>query len=463
MPVHLSSVQSQLFHDRHQGAKESADEYAQELRKLFRRAYAGVTPRGPEGEEWGQRVLSNQFVVGLRPELKAKIVGQEGSLDQLLIRAKFEEAKGKELAAAKNVAFQKKPAVPTTPRGPPENTTLRGQNQGTNPGFSAIRPPKSGRECFNCGMEGHLARACPYPKQPKSPREAQGRKEKVMSAVTSDDSRASKEQRVEELRKQLREAEMAAAVENTAGRLSMVTASEGTVSQLGPTIFTSVEVNGIPTKALVDTGSPATIISLKFVLMVLAGERDSTQTPSQWQATVLKKFSNPEVTLRNYGGQRLNIVSQVSLNLSQGNRYSEITVLVQKNAPNDLLLGTDSQSQLGFSLVMEKARNHKIDLLTGEECPETECVLLSGHKDGKKGTRELSSVADRSSVEDGMCGVGDGGAGVADAGGVHAVVEFVNRGRRCKWIRPITSAERHGWCGCGWCEGYQSSGVTDSL
>ena len=35
MPVHLSSVQSQLFHDRHQGAKESADEYAQELRKLF--------------------------------------------------------------------------------------------------------------------------------------------------------------------------------------------------------------------------------------------------------------------------------------------------------------------------------------------------------------------------------------------------------------------------------------------
>ena len=297
--------------------------------------------------------------MGLRPELKAKIVGQEGNLDQLLIRAIFEEAKGKELAAAKNVAFQKKPAVPTTPRGPPENTILRGQNQGSNTGFSAIRPPKSGRECFNCGMEGHLARTCPYPKQPKSPREAQGRKEKVMSAVTSDDSRGSKEQRVEELRKQLREAEMAAAVENTAGILNMVTASEGTVSQLGPTIFTSMKVNGVPTKALVDTGSPATIISFKFVLMVLAGER----------------------------------------------------------APNDLLLGTDSQSQLGSTLVMEKAPNHKIDLLTGEECPETECVLLSEHKDGKKGTRELSSVVDRSSVESGMCGVGDGGVGVADAGG----------------------------------------------
>ena len=234
---------------------------------------------GPEGEEWGQRVLSNQFVVGLRPKLKAKIVGQEGNLDQLLIRAKFEEAKGKELAAARSVAFQKKPAVPTTPRGPPENTTLQRQNQGTNPGF---RPPKSGRECFNCGMEGHLARTCPYRKQPKSQKEAQGRKEKMMSVVTSDDSKVSKEQRVEELRKQLREAEMAAAVQNTAGTLSMVTTSEGTVSQLGPTIFTSVKVNGVPTKALVDTGSPATIISLKFVLMVLAGERDSTQTPSQF-------------------------------------------------------------------------------------------------------------------------------------------------------------------------------------
>ena len=53
-PVHLSSVQSQLFHERRQKTNESVDEYAQELRKLFRRAYVGVSAGGPEGEVWRQ-------------------------------------------------------------------------------------------------------------------------------------------------------------------------------------------------------------------------------------------------------------------------------------------------------------------------------------------------------------------------------------------------------------------------
>ena len=38
--------------------------------------------------------------------------------------------------------------------------------------------------------------------------------------------------------------------------------------QLGPVIFTTIEVNGVPAKTLIDTGSPATIISLEFVLNV---------------------------------------------------------------------------------------------------------------------------------------------------------------------------------------------------
>ena len=46
----------------------------------------------------GQSVLANQFVAGLRPELKAKVVGSEGNMEQLLMKARFEEAKQKELA-----------------------------------------------------------------------------------------------------------------------------------------------------------------------------------------------------------------------------------------------------------------------------------------------------------------------------------------------------------------------------
>lgn len=40
----------------------------------------------------GQTVLANQFVSGLCQELKAKVVGTDRNLEQLLVKARFEEA-----------------------------------------------------------------------------------------------------------------------------------------------------------------------------------------------------------------------------------------------------------------------------------------------------------------------------------------------------------------------------------
>ena len=45
----------------------------------------------------GQSVLAYQFVVGLGSELKSKLVGREGSFEQLLEVARFEEARIKEI------------------------------------------------------------------------------------------------------------------------------------------------------------------------------------------------------------------------------------------------------------------------------------------------------------------------------------------------------------------------------
>ena len=43
----LTAIQS---HDRHQTAKESVDEFAQELKKLFHKVYSNLTRRGIEAE-----------------------------------------------------------------------------------------------------------------------------------------------------------------------------------------------------------------------------------------------------------------------------------------------------------------------------------------------------------------------------------------------------------------------------
>jgi len=46
-----------------------------------------------ETDTLGQTVLANQFVAGLLPEIKSKIVGCEGDFNRPLAKARFEEAK----------------------------------------------------------------------------------------------------------------------------------------------------------------------------------------------------------------------------------------------------------------------------------------------------------------------------------------------------------------------------------
>ena len=110
---------------------------------------------------------------------------------------------------------------------------------------------------------------------------------------------------------------------------------------LGPTVHTEVEIEGCPVKALVDTGSPATIVLLDCMLSVLAKGRCDNQTPEEWEDAVRQRLKPPEITLQNYGGGRLNIVAQLSVTIQSGTYSKTAVVMVQSQASVDLLLGTD--------------------------------------------------------------------------------------------------------------------------
>ena len=73
-PVQLMAVQTQLFHERKQGPQESADDFAEELKRVFAKAYDGRSRGTPEAESMGETILANQFVAGLLPGLKSKLV-----------------------------------------------------------------------------------------------------------------------------------------------------------------------------------------------------------------------------------------------------------------------------------------------------------------------------------------------------------------------------------------------------
>ena len=62
------------------------------------------------------------------------------------------------------------------------------------------------------------------------------------------------------------------------------------------------------------------------------------------------------VSLSSYGGNELQIVSQVQCWVTRGDREVDTILQVQKAAPVDLLLGTDVLSQLGFALIQTEHR-----------------------------------------------------------------------------------------------------------
>ena len=84
------------------------------------------------------------------------------------------------------------------------------------------------------------------PRRPKGDREDHGRKGNSVARVSPAEKRDDPAGRVEELRRELHKAELAAAAKETAG----VMRSMG----LGPTIMAKAKVNGVSTEALIDTG-----------------------------------------------------------------------------------------------------------------------------------------------------------------------------------------------------------------
>ena len=131
-----------------------------------------------------------------------------------------------------------------------------------------------------------MAQACPYPKSLRREVEAAGRPVSVVSVEGQTDAR---KQQIEELRRELREAELADAVDRATPATHHVSPTPGSSeSTLGPSVFVNLGVNGVSTDALVDTGSPATIVSLKFILKVLADCKDSQQTAEEWRKETME-------------------------------------------------------------------------------------------------------------------------------------------------------------------------------
>ena len=359
-PVRIQALESSIFRERRQKEGELVDTYAQDLQRLFQKAYPKALQGSEDAQVMGRSVLSNQFIGGLLPDLKRKIAYIEGAtFSELWQKARFEEARLQDL----------------TRTGPPTSTPSmkqrlhqeKQQRQGGQPppicptGQPSMRPIGQADDekrrnlqfvkCYNCSRYGHLAKDCRSVRQMG---EAQARTQNQGSAKPSSRNTATRTAAVVSV-----EGESQSPVENEpfkwmyemygVSRVNDLT-KDG-APRLGPTLIIPLKVDGVPVQALIDTGCPATIISREICRRILDNQEGQPLSPEQRKDRAIKRLQQPSLLLKAYCGKELCIGAEIAVQVATPHHAVNRVVLVQKDTPVDMLLGTDLMFALGIRVL----------------------------------------------------------------------------------------------------------------
>ena len=295
-------------------------------------------------ETMGRTVLTSQFVARLLPELKSNVAGSEGDFERLLVKARFEEDKLRDLSPS--------PKKKTQPTVPSQDASNEQESQPL-----AKSTPSGQTWCRKCQSHHHHWKQHPLCGR-SEPREAPGQKSstKQISAVTATPPST---QEVDSEG----DAVNSALDEAMATMYGVTPTNSPAAATLGPTIRTQVMLEGESVEALVDTGSPATIVSLKCIIDVLARKRPPGQSPQQWREAVQKRLQKPSIPLRNYGGGELNLVRELEVEIERAGYSIKSVIQIHVGASVELLLGTDVLPHLGFLVLARSTGGTTEDLL----------------------------------------------------------------------------------------------------
>ena len=259
---------------RKQTHNESVDLYAQEFERLFLKSYGSSGGMDTKSKEMLKRDL---FVQGLLLKWQKKVLPSAVSFNDALYQARATEEQEKQLSELHQPAWSKD--GPTQRRGgtssQPRQSSATSEEPRSNPsqGGTASNPQPCRSflgKWRNCGAVGHKVRYCTKDQPPTEAigqqRDRRTNRSVTTSTVSTEEPQdESLEEHCHRLQQELAQTElqrMSAAYDD----FLKVEAVNGAVGLL---FHREMNMAGVPVKGLIDTGSGATIISLRRLVRQL--------------------------------------------------------------------------------------------------------------------------------------------------------------------------------------------------
>ena len=352
-PPKRDALRSAELIKRKQRTDEPVDKYAQSFEMLFDKSYGNREGMDQASKDMLKRDL---FVQGLLWKWQEKVLpSSANTFDDALYQTRIAEEQERQLSDLhkreqdpnKRFTPHRKTQATAGKTEPGKSTAETGgtQLQASDDSRPQQRPFKG--RCRKCSASGHKMKDCP---QKDSPSETPVRVS-TTSAVTASQSaqpqpqdEETMDQRCQRLRQELAEAELQrmTAAYNDEVHVGAVTATNCTkavAGSVGPLYYADVKVAAIPGRALIDTGSPATIMSFK--LFKSMGKAANISSNSLLPV-------DPGFMLKDYSQRTIPIGAKVNLEIGWKDASVIVPVYLAETYGEPFLLGTNAAMPLGL-------------------------------------------------------------------------------------------------------------------
>ena len=337
-PKDIEELRGLEFHHKTQG-DESIDQLGITIQQLGRKAFPTIV-----GKDF-DRLLKGRFYQALLVKWQRKLGAPrpDESFHDLLARARMLEEHERQFSASAESRSGKsgRKSGSADPRKNPSHKKTEPETTRTNPEESTHSSKPKERRCYICKETGHFRRDCPLrsetPGRSKPTNAGSSSNAGTMAADLTEDE-------LEQLLAQKRLAKEGALLPSSNNTVNA--ASEGKAGAIGSLLEVEVNIEGVPVKALLDTGAQSTIISRSTLHSIVKHLQECDQPVPRLELPTARLYGKDGEK----GGKALYITAQVPLVVSLGSNSVTVPVFVQPDSEQACLLGMNALPLLGIEV-----------------------------------------------------------------------------------------------------------------